>query len=208
MRQTPAAPRLAPGGKVTVSDKVIFDHVIRAMFKANLEKLSRDGVRKVAAEGIDPTQKLLPAYPAETWARCAQALAQDLYPGVEMVEATRRVARNTVDAFAHELIGKAMFALCRLIGPERTARRMTQNFRSGSNFVDTSLTRINDAPLTNELWINDVSGLPGFYLGLLEGGVEHTAGKTWAVSLARTDGPAAVYHLRHTGPAVGAAPRA
>jgi uncharacterized protein (TIGR02265 family) len=188
-----------------VSDKVIFDHVIRAMFKANLEKLSPAGLAKVTAQGIDPTQRLLPAYPAETWARCAKTLAEDLFPGQDTVEATRRVARNTVDAFAHELIGKAMFALCRLIGAERTARRMTQNFRSGSNFVDTKLTRVRDVPITNELWINDVSGLPGFYLGLLEGGIAHTAGETYVVTLTRLDGEGAVYQLKQILPEAVAA---
>ena len=101
-----------------------------------------------------------------------------------------------------------MFALCRLIGAERTAKRMTQNFRAGSNFVDTRLTRIRDEPLTNELWINDVSGLPGFYLGLLEGGVAHTAGETYAVSYVRADGPGAVYEMRHVGAAAWRPPSA
>ena len=44
-----------------MSDQVVFDHVIRAMFTANVPKLSPAGLERVKAAGIDPTTKLLPA---------------------------------------------------------------------------------------------------------------------------------------------------
>ncbi len=178
-----------------MSEKVIFDHVIRAMFDGTVQRLTPEGLERVKRTGIDPTAKLLPAYPATTWAACARALAAELYPGLDELEATRLLARGTVDAFADGLVGRAMFGLLKLIGADRIARRMTQNFRTGANFIDTRLTRICEEPLTNELWFNDVSGLPGFYLGLLQGGMHHSSGNTYRIELVRSDGVEAVYHM-------------
>ncbi len=185
-------------------EQVIFDHVIKAMLNGTVERLSPAGLARLKQTGIDPTRKLLPAYPAATWAACAKVLADELHPGLPPEESTRRLARGTVDAFADEFVGRAMFGLLKLLGAERVAKRMTQNFRTGSNFIDTRLTRIRDEPLTNELWLNDVSGVPGFYLGLLEGGMHHTTGAEYHIALVRTEGPSAIYHMERRAP--GAVP--
>lgn len=184
-----------------MTEKVVFDHVIKSMFTGQVDRLSPAGLERIKRLGIDPTVKLLPAYPATTWAACTKALAEELYPGLDPEEATRRLAHGTVDTFASDFVGRAMFGLLKLIGAERIARRMTQNFRSGSNYIDTKLTRIREEPLTNELWINDVTGLPGFYLGLLQGGMHHSSGNTFHIELVRSDGVEAVYHLTRAAPA-------
>ena len=92
-------------------------------------------------------------------------------------------------------MGKLLFGLTRLIGMERTLTRMTKNLRSGSNFHETRLTRVSHDPIIDEVWMNDVSGLPGYYLGLLEGGMFHTMGFMNTVTLERTDGTEAVYRF-------------
>jgi uncharacterized protein (TIGR02265 family) len=47
---------------------------------------------------------------------------------------------------------------------------MTRNLRSGSDFIEARATSL--APRAYEIWINDVTGVPGFYQGLLERGLE------------------------------------
>lgn len=178
-----------------MAEKLIYGHAFRAMLKAGAGKLSAPCVEQLRALGVDPTGPLEAAYPAATWAACASHIARELFPGQDLQDAARQLARLTVDHYARDLIGRAMFALLRVIGAERTTMRMTRNFRSGSNFIETRLVRVKDAPVTHELWINDVSGMPGFYAGLLEGGMQHAIGRLGQVELVHTNGTEAVYHL-------------
>lgn len=176
-----------------MADKLIYDHAVRAMFKGNARRLSPGALQRLKGLRIEPEGTLLPAYSADAWAECARIVAGDLHPGVEPVEAMRRVARGTVDAFAHELVGKAMFSLLRVIGIDRASRRLTQTFRSGSNFVETKSRRVSEDPITEEIWFNDVSGCPGFYWGLLEGGMDHLSANTRKVQLQGSDGTEATF---------------
>lgn len=72
---------------------------------------------------------------------------------------------------------------------------MTQNFRSGSNFQEARVTRVSEVPYVEEIWFNDVTGCPGFYLGLLEGGVAHTTNGERQVVLVSTNGDEATYRI-------------
>lgn len=174
-------------------EKLIFGPAFGAMLEANRDTLGPDGVRRLRGLGIEPAGPFLAAYPARTWADCTRVLAEELHPGLDLFEGSRQVARVTVDAFAQTLVGRLLFGLTRLIGPERTFRRMTENLRSGSNFIETKITTLSRSPLIEELWINDVTGLPGYYQGLLERGTFHTAGYETGYSLVRCDGVEAVF---------------
>ena len=74
-----------------------------------------------------------------------------------------------------------MFTVVHLLGPDRTVRRMTRNFRTATNYIETTCTEI--APHTYEISFNDVSGVPGFYLGLLEGGFTRAGAKGLAIKV-------------------------
>jgi hypothetical protein len=47
-----------------------------------------------------------------------------------------------------------------------------------------------------ELWISDVSGVPGFYAGLIEAGADYLEGWIDEMKIKRIDGPACFYELR------------
>jgi uncharacterized protein (TIGR02265 family) len=177
-------------------EKLIFGPAFRAMLQANVARMSPKGVEQLKGLGVDPHGKLEAAYPSSMWAECARVMAYDIDPSLPLLESSRLLARRTVDAYADDLVGRLLFGLTRLIGMERTLTRMTKNLRSGGNFHETRLTRISQDPIVDELWVNDVSGLPGYYLGLLEGGMVHTMGFMNTVTLERSDGVEAVYHFR------------
>src|SRR5688572_31217171 len=48
-------------------------------------------------------------------------------------------------------------------GVTRSLQRMTNNLRTGANFIETKFTTLDER--THELWISDVSDVPGFYAG-------------------------------------------
>jgi uncharacterized protein (TIGR02265 family) len=176
------------------AQKLVFDSSVEALVKTARGKLSPAAAAKVASLGVPLEGKLLPAYAAETWAACVKVIAGDLFPAADPVEAQRRLAHRTVEQFAASLVGKALFSLARLMGRERTLQRMTQNFRTGSNFVETRLDVKGDGHY--ELWINDVSGVPGFFMGLVEGGAKASTGQVDDMRIKALEGSSCTYEIR------------
>ena len=175
----------------------IFNTSFDGLFRALRPAISPSGKAKILAVGVDMERKLDPAYPAHVWASVVKILASDVYPGLPPFEGQRRVAQRTVDAFTEGVLGVAMFSLLRLMDPGRTIGRMTQNLRAGSNYVETRAKQLE--PHRYEIWINDVTDVPGFYLGLLERGLHHVGAKDLKIELADQTGPSCTYRVGWKG---------
>lgn len=182
---------------VDAGQQVIFDNTIEGLFRALRPLVSPAGKARIRALGVDMDGKLNPAYPAQVWASAVKICAADAFAGLPPLEAQRRVAQKTVDAFTEGVIGTAMFSLLRLLGPDRTIGRMTRNLRTGSNYVETRATQLE--PHRYEIWINDVTDVPGFYLGLLEQGLHHVGAKELKIELASQSGPSCTYRVQWKG---------
>jgi uncharacterized protein (TIGR02265 family) len=185
--------RMSAEPRAAESNQVIFDNTIEGLLRALRPLLSPAGQAKLRALGLDIDKKLNPAYPAQVWASAVKVCAADAFPGLPPFEGQRRVAERTVDAFTEGVLGTAMFALLRLVGPHRTIGRMTRNLRTGSNYVETRATQLQ--PHRYEIWINDVSDLPGFYLGLLERGLHQVGAKGLKIEVAEQSGPSCTYRV-------------
>ena len=172
-------------------EKLVFNDAMDGLVRAVSSDLAPRCRARLVALGFDPAAKILPAYPAELWAGVVKILGEEIYPNLEPLERHRRLAVRTIDVFAHSMIGGAMFTVVKLLGPDRTVRRMTRNFRTSTNYIETTCTEV--APHTFEIAFNDVSGVPGFYLGLLEGGFTRAGAKNLAVAVHSSGEAGAVY---------------
>lgn len=139
---------------------------------------------------------LEPAYPAEHWAEAVKLISADLYSELPFDEQHRQLGRATVKQFADTIMGKAMFTVAKVLGARRSLTRMTNNLKTGANFIETRFTVIDERH--QELWINDVSGVPGFYAGLLGVGAEYVEGWADSIELKARDGASCTYELRRT----------
>lgn len=182
---------MASQSDATESTQLIFEPSIDGLLRSMRPLLTPKGISELRALGMDVHGKLQPAYPAEVWARAVKVCAADAFPSLEPFEGQRRVAERTVDAFTEGLLGSAMFQLLRLMGPDRTIVRMTRNLRAGSNFVETRVIQLE--PHHYEVWIKDVSGVPGFYMGMLECGLRHVGAKELRLEVSGRDGPSCTY---------------
>ena len=174
-----------------MTEKLIFDSAVEGLLNSGRPDFTPRCISRLTGAGFDPRAKVKPAYPAEQWASLVKILSEEIYPGLDELEAQRKMALRTVDAFAHSMIGSAMFAVVGLLGPDRTVRRMTRNFRSSSNFLETTCTEI--SPHSFEIVFNDVTGVPGFYMGLLEGGFLRAGAKNLSVTIKSREAPGAIY---------------
>lgn len=176
-----------------MNEKLVFNASMEGLVEAVRVEISPRCRLRMKAVGFDPDAKLLPAYPAEQWAGVVTILCEEIYPGLAAAEAQRRLAIRTVEKFAQSMIGAAMFTVATLLGPDRTVRRMTRNFRTGSNFIETTCIEV--APHTFDISFNDCSGVAGFYGGLLEGGFLRVGAKALTVNLFVENPPGALFRV-------------
>lgn len=176
-----------------MTEKLVFNSAMEGLIQAVRMEISAKCRTRMKAIGFDNEAKLLPAYPAEQWAGVVKILAEEIYPGHAPAEGHRRLATRTVETYAQSMIGGAMFTVASLLGPARTVRRMTRNFRTGSNFIETTCTEV--SPHTYDIGFNDVSTVPGFYSGLLEGGFLRVGAKSLSVKIFDERPPGALFRV-------------
>jgi len=176
--------------------KLIFSSSVEALLKASNGRIKPETQQRLSEMRMGPPHPPEPAYPAEYWAQAVKLVSADLFPDREPDLQHRQLGMATVLHFAETFMGKAMFTAAKVIGAKRSLARMTNNLRTGANFIETRFTHIDDK--THELWINDVSDVPGFYAGLIGAGAEFIPGWPDHIEVKERDGSACLYELKLT----------
>lgn len=141
---------------------------------------------KLREAGVD-LDRLQPAYPQAVMSKAVDLVVSELFQDRTREEGLRELGRVFMRGYAQTFIGAAMVQIMKVIGPRRTLERMQRNFRNGTNFIETRFASAGEQAAT--LWINDVSGMPTFYAGILEeGGVMTGANPTVSIEAAADTG--------------------
>lgn len=168
-----------------MSERLWFQQSVEGLFVRGLGKAMTPALEEqLRAAGID-LRRLQPAYPVEAMRRAIDATLAALYPDRSRAEGLAELGRVFMRGYGQTLIGGAMVQFMKVIGPRRSLERMQRNFRTGTNFIETKFTAIDER--TVDLWFNDVSGMPELYAGILEEGGRATG--TATVSVTMTPGP-------------------
>ncbi len=169
-----------------MSERLWFQQPVEGLFLKGLGgKLTPELQRTVRKAGID-LANLQPAYPIEQVRGALEALGPMLYPGMTREQFLREFGRVFLRGYSQTLIGGAMVQLMKVIGARRTLERMTKNFRSGSNFIETRFTSL--GPTEAEVWFNDGAEMPEFFAGVVEQGGAFLALERNTVTLTRGQG--------------------
>lgn len=148
-------------------DRLWFKEAVEGLFLRALR--SQDDprlVEKLRGVGIDVTSPLLPAYSAETWARGITLAGARLHPDLSTERATYRIGCAFSDGYASTMMGKALYALLKTLGPRRTLPRMGRNFRTVTNYLEVGVTELQTDCYS--VRFNEVDGIPWFYKGLVD----------------------------------------
>ncbi len=178
------------------SSKLIFSSSVEPLIKVSWERLQPAAKQKLGALRLGPPHKLEPAYPSENWASAVKIISADLFPNLPADEQHRTLGLSTVQQFTEGVLGKAMFSAARLFGARRTLERLSHNLRSGANFIETRFTIT--GPDAYELWLNDVTDVPGFYAGILSAGAGKIEGWPNHIDIKHRDGASCTYSLTFT----------
>lgn len=158
-----------------MNERLWYSQVVDAVFIKGLGPRRTPELDQVlASEGIS-LDKLLPGYPVEKVVRAMKKSLPVLYPGLDENAALVELGASSMRGYNETLIGRAAVAVLKLVGVRRALERLHTSMRSGNNYLDTKFTALgaNEA----ELHLSDVSGIPGFYRGLLGEGLRMLGAK-------------------------------
>ncbi|MFO0597156.1 MAG: DUF2378 family protein [Myxococcaceae bacterium] len=163
------------------------EHVV---FASAIEALARilephPEVRaKVAAAGLDLVKQKA-AIPRAQWDQAVLIAAKALHPGATTAEAQRQLGRLTIEHYGKGVIGSALFAMLKLIGPMRALGRTRRNFRTSNNYTECKLTE--RGPREVELWMNENATVAEYTGGVVEAGVAAAGGKNARAVIQKSD---------------------
>ena len=176
-----------------MSDKVVFDHTIEGLFIRGLgSRLSPRARQRLKEAGVDVDKRLLPAYPFNTWMTSLRIAAEELHPGEPLDQAMRKVGEAFIHGYRETLLGRAVLGVMSVLGPQRTLKRATQNFRSGNNYTEATVSDV--SPGCADLWMNEVGPYPTFTAGIISAALT-AAGSTPTVEVRGHDGHACTFRV-------------
>lgn len=187
-----------PVAAAGVGQRLIFEHSVEGLFLRGLMgRLTPSLKAQLREAGVDLERSLLPAYPWEVWERSVGLTARALHPGEPDDVAWRLVGERMVDGYRETLVGGAMFGMLRLLGPRRMVGRTRQNFRSGNNYTEASVTDV--GPRQVDLWMNEVGRLRYFTQGAVLAGMRGAGAPDARVEVTHFDDAGVTYRVSWGG---------
>src|SRR6266542_265930 len=154
-----------------MADRYIYQVAVEAFFlRAMQGKLDAVAKARLRDAGMAVDEPLLSVYPADVFHRCVAVTAEAVYPAATPEDALYRVGRDHIDAFIQSYPGKMMVALARQIEPRMILEYTATFIRLGNNFTESRARVV--GPNEDEVWMNDVGDVPGWYRGIVQRGLE------------------------------------
>jgi len=168
------------------SERVVFEQTIEGLFVTALRsRMSPALQRDLRAEGVDLAQRLRPAYPVDVWSRCCLVAAKHMHPSLPVEDSMRLLGEAVVEGFASGFLGRALMGVVRVLGPHRALARVRQNFRSGNNYAEATVTKVGET--TYEVWMNERGPTRYVCQGIILAGLRDAKAVGSRVDVARFD---------------------
>lgn len=169
------------------------EHVV---FQSAFEAIKRLVSRKrpsLAAEllqlGVD-VEHLAASYPKAVWRAVTAHLAKAFFPELSPEAADYGLGRLLMEEYFRTVVGKALLATFKVLGPERVFSRVHASFRTANNFTESRVTKL-DAN-TFELWLSNAHA-PYLTQGFLQAALEASGPKACQVDVTRRDDAGTTY---------------
>ncbi|HEX8538114.1 MAG TPA: DUF2378 family protein [Cystobacter sp.] len=166
---------------------LVFNHTVQGLFsRAFPQGVPAALKEKLRAAGVDLDKPLLPAYPVQTWSQCITLSAPVVFPNELPSVAWHKLGERMIDGYQETMIGRAMFASLRLLGPRRMLLRAKRSFRSGNNYTEVEFTDVSETEM--DLWFNETHEvLRHFTAGLVMAGMRMGGAELPRVGILHTD---------------------
>lgn len=179
---------------VLQAEQIEFSRSVEALFiKALGPDISAPIKAALKEAGLDLDRPLLPGYPARQFHKWVQIVATMLFPNLVPSEALRQIGQRATRGNEETVIGRAIVAALKLIGPKRTLQRLDRIFRNNNNYQNVAVSELTELSAT--VTIGQVFSIPTYYQGLLETGVQYTGALNPRVTLVSYENDIATIHM-------------
>ena len=172
-------------------EATVYAHTVEGLFyrslKGRLPQPLKDELRTLGLDVEQPAHDV----PRTRWAEMLGAAVKHLYGALPADEGYFRLGQALMDGYKDTIIGKALFATLRLLGPERVLRRAVSLLQNGNNYVEGRITEL--APRRYEMWINECNGNPHYVRGVLTAGLTATGVRALQCEVTAFDGHQATF---------------
>ena len=179
---------------VSAEERVIFSHSVEGMFIRGVGEAMTPALHdELKGLGIDLSKRLMPAYPLPVWNAAISAAAAQLFPDRPIEEAACKLGEQMISGYSETVVGKALLAMLRLIGPRRTLLRTRKSFRSGNNYCEVEVIEL--APTDFTLTFNEPGVARWVLQGLVLAGIRFAGAKSPSVTVAKYDQETVTFHV-------------
>lgn len=119
-------------------EPVVFGQALELLL-ADVEELNARAREALAGLGLALRESLRVAYPGALWASAIGILSGAIYPHLSTPLAEFALGRRFMTRALQTRMGAAMRAHARVVGPQRTLLRLSQNLRTLNNFLGASV---------------------------------------------------------------------
>jgi uncharacterized protein (TIGR02265 family) len=118
-----------------MEDRLVYAEVIEGLIQYGLGGHVPSRLRERLGDlGLD-VDRLPSTFPVVAWLKCLRVIIEELFPGVPVEEAFRRLARQHVEGYGRTLMGRATVRVMRLLGPRRMVHRLPSVLSATDNYT-------------------------------------------------------------------------
>lgn len=187
------APPASPS-TIAPANRVVFGQSFETLLRACGDPPRPEVLAAFREAGVD-LDRVQVAYPLAAHLAVLGKVRQLLYPSLSDDEAFFRLGRAFIERYETTLMGRALLRMLPVLGTRRVIGRLTQSFRSATNYVEADAEERGRGHF--EIRIRPVRN-PGFYRGILTAGLEVAGAKNLEIKLLRVEGEEISLDVRWT----------
>ena len=173
-------------------ERIVFSTMIDSYLNGLGPLVTPRTLEELKAAGLK-LEKLPPAFPERQMLQFVEIFARNAWPLEQRPEQLRRLGVHAIKGWQSTMLGSALSALMRVLGPKRSLPQLGKALKTSNNFSEavTQLLGEKEALVT----VNDVQGIPTYWQGVFEAGLQilHLEGKVTIERL--LPGPDATFRL-------------
>jgi uncharacterized protein (TIGR02265 family) len=185
-----AARDIQSSATINPAEWFVYEHTVEGLFfRALRTRLTPSMQGRLKELGIDVNGKPKSVQHAQ-WVQAIHLAATELFEGPPD-ERFRQLGRTVMLRHDETVMGKAVIAVMKLMGPRRVLGRINSTLRSGNNYIQANLAPI--GPTTWEGTVNECNGNPHYIAGVVEQGLIISGGVGVKVDVSGFDGHSAKF---------------
>ena len=147
--------------------------------------------------GINVDAELKAYYPRLVYYDCVRIAAEELFAGQPIERALHDLGYTFMSGFADTLMGKAIISAVRMLGPRRMLKKMTQNFRTSNNYMQTTFEERGPGDVV--LTLSQVTGAPSYFEGVMTYAMQTAGASDFTIERESYDGTKCTFRIRWKG---------